>query len=94
MGGVAAVNYGTIENCVAFVNIDATDVFAIAENLEEGDSVNSYSNNNKWNGALNLDTIAKINSHVERSNSSLLKKLVLCNWNSSADYFMVVDYRE
>ena len=94
VGGVAAVNYGTIENCVAFVNIDATDVFAIAENLEEGDSVNSYSNNNKWNGALNPDTIAKINSHVERSNSSLLKKLVLCNWNSSADYFMVVDAGE
>ena len=41
----ARVNTPTMDSAPAFVNIDATDVFAIAENLEEGDSVNSYSNN-------------------------------------------------
>ncbi len=90
VGGVAAVNYGTIENCVTFVNIDATDVYSTSQDLEDGVSVNNYSNSNKKDGALNADTIAKINSHVDRANSALFSNIKLFNWSANPDYFMTL----
>ncbi len=93
-GGIAAINHGTIKNCVSFVNIDATDIYGVSENMDGAVTINNYSNNNKWNGVLNADTIAVINSHVVRMNNALFNPIELCSWTTDQDYFMLVNVKE
>ena len=93
-GAIAAINNGTIENSVAFVNIDATIISPIAGDTYEASHKasyrNVYSNLGEWSRSINSNTFNTLNNYVDRMNDSLLSEHILRYWEVDDVYFAKV----
>lgn len=81
--GIAALNYGVIENSVAFVAMDVTKEYGISEVYSSGGITNSYSNilqNTDIINNVDGNTLTNLNSYVEFNNMDMRRDYDLCNW--------------
>ena len=89
IGGIAAVNKGTISNCISFINSDAVNVEGIASNDEQqGRIISSFSNENTSYSMLNGNALTIINNYVNTENSKLFSDHELKLWVGDEKYFV------